>query len=334
MKLHQLRILLAVAQHGSIHEASRSLHVSQPALSKAIAELERELGVTLMSRSVRGVSLTATAWPRSSVPAWSSRSCATRWRDIEAIRGHAEARLNIGFTAVASSGPLPGPWRPSASASPMSTCVPSSCAPADHGGAARGAARPGLISTNSGRAPVPSSGSRCSPSACRWQCAGHPLRRASRLRPLLDADWLTLDPLDDPGSPLPSLLRLHRLDMPRRIVQSASNLLGLQLAARTDLISMWSDFVFHGTGGPLRWCRSRCCSCRYATNCPISASSGLPLGRPDDAGLRRIQQGSAAPRTADGAAAARRARRGLIPASARAHAAAAPMTHNGGQETC
>src|SRR5438445_10501934 len=59
MKLQQLRILLAVAQHGSIHEASRSLHVSQPALSKAIAELERELGVTLMSRSVRGISLTA-----------------------------------------------------------------------------------------------------------------------------------------------------------------------------------------------------------------------------------------------------------------------------------
>ncbi len=27
--------------------------------------------------------------------------------DIEAIRGHAEAQLNIGFTAVASSGPLP-----------------------------------------------------------------------------------------------------------------------------------------------------------------------------------------------------------------------------------
>ncbi|MBA4282646.1 MAG: LysR family transcriptional regulator, partial [Ralstonia sp.] len=35
VKLHQLRILLAVAQHGSIHEASRGLHISQPALSKA-----------------------------------------------------------------------------------------------------------------------------------------------------------------------------------------------------------------------------------------------------------------------------------------------------------
>jgi DNA-binding transcriptional LysR family regulator len=81
---------------------------------------------------------------------------------------------------------------------------------------------------------------------------GHPLRRVRRLRPLLDADWLVLDPLDDPGSPISSLMRLHRLEIPRRIVQSASNLLGLQLATKTDLISMWSDFVFRGTGGPLR----------------------------------------------------------------------------------
>ena len=48
-----------------------------------------------------------------------------------------------------------------------------------------------------------------------------------------------------------SLMRLHRLEMPRRIVQSGSNLLGLQLATKTDLVSMWSDFVFTNTLGPL-----------------------------------------------------------------------------------
>ncbi len=36
MKLHQLRVLLAVAEHGSIHEAARALHISQPALSKRL----------------------------------------------------------------------------------------------------------------------------------------------------------------------------------------------------------------------------------------------------------------------------------------------------------
>lgn len=35
-------------------------------------------------------------------------------------------------------------------------------------------------------------------------------------------------------------------------MQSGSNLLGLQLATKTDLVSMWSDFVFTNTLGPLR----------------------------------------------------------------------------------
>jgi len=253
MKLHQLRILLAVAQHGSIHEASRSLHVSQPALSKAIAELERELGVTLMSRSVRGVSLTAYGLAlvkRASVVEQELRHAL---EDIEAIRGHAEAQLNIGFTAVASSGPLPEAIAAFRQRFPNVELFAYELRPQQIlEGLREGRLDLGLISTNSG----PGTG------AFQWEPLfsvgmslavrpGHPLRRVSRLRPLLDADWLTLDPLDDPGSPLPSLMRLHRLDMPRRIVQSASNLLGLQLAARTDLISMWSDFVFHGTGGPL-----------------------------------------------------------------------------------
>jgi hypothetical protein len=74
------------------------------------------------------------------------------------------------------------------------------------------------------------------------------LRRARRLQPLIDADWLVLDPIDDAGSPLVSTMRQHGLPMPTRIEQSASNLLGLQLATQTDLISMGSDFVLHGTG--------------------------------------------------------------------------------------
>jgi LysR family transcriptional regulator of abg operon len=107
MKLQQLRVLLAVAQHGSIHEASRSLHTTQPALSKTIAELERELGVTLMSRSTRGVSLTAYGVALVKRASLVEQELRHALEDIEAIRGHEEAQLNIGFTAVASSGPLP-----------------------------------------------------------------------------------------------------------------------------------------------------------------------------------------------------------------------------------
>lgn len=58
IKLHQLRALVAVADHGSVIGASRALFVSQPAVTKAIRELETDLGITLLGRSVNGVTLT------------------------------------------------------------------------------------------------------------------------------------------------------------------------------------------------------------------------------------------------------------------------------------
>lgn len=39
MKLHQLRAMVAICESGSIQEASRLLHISQPALSKSIKEV-------------------------------------------------------------------------------------------------------------------------------------------------------------------------------------------------------------------------------------------------------------------------------------------------------
>ena len=58
MKLHQLRALAAVSETGSMQEASRLLHVTQPALSKAIKELEASVGAALFVRTNKGVQLT------------------------------------------------------------------------------------------------------------------------------------------------------------------------------------------------------------------------------------------------------------------------------------
>lgn len=56
--LRQLEYLLAVARTGSITAASTELHLSQSAVSTALAELERSLKVQLFLRHARGVSLT------------------------------------------------------------------------------------------------------------------------------------------------------------------------------------------------------------------------------------------------------------------------------------
>lgn len=55
----QLAYFVRVAEEGQVTRAARSLYVAQPALSQAIARLEARLGVQLLRRHPRGVTLTA-----------------------------------------------------------------------------------------------------------------------------------------------------------------------------------------------------------------------------------------------------------------------------------
>src|SRR3954447_9784656 len=60
MELRHLRYFIAVAETGSLTEAAeRRLYTSQPSLSRQIRDLESQVGVELLSRSVRGIELTA-----------------------------------------------------------------------------------------------------------------------------------------------------------------------------------------------------------------------------------------------------------------------------------
>lgn len=54
MRIEQLEYLAAVTRHGSLRRASEQLHLSQPALSEGLRNLERELGVTLVDRRRSG----------------------------------------------------------------------------------------------------------------------------------------------------------------------------------------------------------------------------------------------------------------------------------------
>jgi DNA-binding transcriptional LysR family regulator len=59
MELRHLRYFLAVGEALSFTKASSHLRVAQPALSRQVQDLEREIGVELFKRSPRGVTLTA-----------------------------------------------------------------------------------------------------------------------------------------------------------------------------------------------------------------------------------------------------------------------------------
>lgn len=107
MDLRQLHYFVAVAEARSFSKAARQLHISQPPLSTQLKALEDELGVRLLDRSNRGVSLTAAGQ--------------VFFDEVRAVlarleRGKAMARnagrgevgtLSIGFVSIADYGLLP-----------------------------------------------------------------------------------------------------------------------------------------------------------------------------------------------------------------------------------
>lgn len=57
-RLRQLQMVAGVARSGSMQAAARALSVSQPAVTKAVAEIEEDIGIALFDRHARGIRLT------------------------------------------------------------------------------------------------------------------------------------------------------------------------------------------------------------------------------------------------------------------------------------
>lgn len=108
MQLHQLRYVLAVAEHASFSKAAEALFLSQPSLSVQVRKLEQELGVTLFERLARKVVLTGAgeAFLAHVRPALGqldeARACA---RDEHALR---TGRVALGALPSIASRMLPG----------------------------------------------------------------------------------------------------------------------------------------------------------------------------------------------------------------------------------
>ena len=58
MTLKQLKYVITVAEKGSITEAAKDLYISQPSLSGAVKEVEKETGLMIFNRCRTGVALT------------------------------------------------------------------------------------------------------------------------------------------------------------------------------------------------------------------------------------------------------------------------------------
>ena len=59
MTLQQLNYVIVISEAGSLNKAAERLYVSQPSLTSAVKDLEKEVGIVIFNRTGRGVTLTA-----------------------------------------------------------------------------------------------------------------------------------------------------------------------------------------------------------------------------------------------------------------------------------
>jgi DNA-binding transcriptional LysR family regulator len=109
MKLHQLDALMALVEAGSIRGAARALSITQPALSARVAELEAELGATLVNRTAHGTTLTPVGHALFSHARVIRNHVHQAERDIAQLLQRGSAKLAVGASPLAEMeivGPL------------------------------------------------------------------------------------------------------------------------------------------------------------------------------------------------------------------------------------
>ncbi len=101
MKLSTLRALVAAVEEGSLRGAARRMGLTQPALTKMIRELERELGTTLLARSTTGVMATAQGKVLVDSAVAADRELANAVNQIRQLSGDMTGDLTIGAVPLA-----------------------------------------------------------------------------------------------------------------------------------------------------------------------------------------------------------------------------------------
>ncbi len=108
MDTNRLRHFVAVVDHGGFTAASKSVFVSQPALSLAVKELETELGTPLFSRVGRRVQLTAAGTALLGPARQALRDVETGRAAVEAVTGLMAGSLSLCSLPTLAADPMAG----------------------------------------------------------------------------------------------------------------------------------------------------------------------------------------------------------------------------------
>jgi len=248
MKLDQLQHLVAIVEHGSLRAAARRLAVPQPALTRSVRALERELGVALFVRETTGMTLTPAGRPFH-LRASSIVNDARRARDeISQVIGEDQGTVVVALSIMPHVGLLPqalGAFRqrwPQVRLHLIEGLLPD---------VERGL-RDGEIDFYLGAAPregpAPGLGvqhlfSNTRAVVCR---KGHPLAAARSLKSVSKAQWAVTAVDYNADDDLTRLFAGHGLPPPQVLLRARSAMSIMVALAYSDLLAMlpvqWGEF--------------------------------------------------------------------------------------------
>ncbi|GLO16703.1 MULTISPECIES: LysR family transcriptional regulator [Pseudomonas] len=243
MKLHQLRALVSIHETGSLQDASAVLHLTQSALSRAIKELESELGITLLVRSNKGMKLTEYGQRMLGHARQALESVRRARQEIEDMKGQVVSEITVGVTPVtALLAPLKQVLLAFQQKHPEVMLRILEMRPTQllqH-------LRDGLLDfALTSQLPASTVGLDWQP-LCRL--AGvvvvrkdHPLRHVKSLRQLQQATWISVDPLSDAQSQFNQLFQGSALARPRQVIECTAMNLAVKMLIDSDAVMPISE---------------------------------------------------------------------------------------------
>ena len=239
MKYNSLRDFLAVAERGSLRAAARQLGLAQPAMTRSIQDLEKQLGVVLFERQAKGVVLT----PMGEVFLRRAQAVRSEFRrakdELDQLRGESHGHLRICLSSVAHMALLPGvlaPFRqkfPGVKLDVIDAVLPR----------VEAELKSGTMDFYIG--PIHEDlGSELHSEIlfenkrilmCR---KGHALADAQSLSELTQAEWVTASITHNAEDELSPIFAAHDLPSPKLVMQAHSALTFLYAVAHSDLLIM------------------------------------------------------------------------------------------------
>jgi len=238
MRLNQIRDLIAVSEAGSLRAAARRIGISQPAMSKSLAELEREFQAQLLTRTSRGVTLTAAGRAfvaRARVVQGELRKVR---EDLAALSGGTEGTVAFGIGPALGLPLVPGAMvrfraeRPGARVR-IREGMRNALLPLVRDETLDFAVTELAEATEPGTHYRPLFRLELGVAARK----GHPLARATSLADLAQAPWLFFYPPGSGGA-LERAFGAAGLSSPNALVHCESYITALTLIAQTDLLGL------------------------------------------------------------------------------------------------